>query len=210
MNDRVRQIIDQINVLEDEIQSELHKQSSKWFYQIQGKRIEFEKSVKETHRSLKLSVYRWFLTVRPQNYLTAPIIYGMFVPMVIFDLAIVFYQATCFPIYGITKVRRSNYIVYDRQQLAYLNFIEKFDCLYCSYGNGLMAYATEIFARTEQYFCPIKHARKISGKHARYKYFLEYGDAVDLHKKLNNIRDELINENDSSPKPANNLEKEKE
>ena len=127
MNDRVREIFDQINALNDEIQSELNKQSSKWFYQVQGKRIEFERSIKQKHRTLKLGIYRWFLTVRPQNYLTAPIIYGMVVPMILFDLGIMFYQLTCFPIYGISRVRRSDYIVFDRRHLAYLNFIEKFD-----------------------------------------------------------------------------------
>lgn len=200
MNERIRQILDQIKALEDEMQSELNEQSKRWFYQIQGKRIEFERSIKETHRSIKLGIFHWFLTVRPQNYLTAPIIYGMIVPMLLFDLCMMFYQATCFPIYGISRVRRSDYIVFDRRHLAYLNFIEKFDCLYCSYGNGLMAYTTEIFARTEQYFCPIKHAQKILGKHARYKYFLDYGDATDLHKKFEEIRVALINENDNSPK----------
>ena len=201
MNERIRQILDQIKALEDEMQSELNEQSKRWFYHIQGKRIEFERSIKETHRSIKLGVFHWFLTVRPQNYLTAPIIYGMIVPMVLFDLCMMFYQTTCFPIYGISRVRRSDYIVFDRRHLAYLNFIEKFDCLYCSYGNGLMAYTTEIFARTEQYFCPIKHAQKILGKHARYKYFLDYGDATDLHKKFEEIRVALINENNNSPKP---------
>ena len=200
MNERIRQILDQIKALEDEMQSELNEQSKRWFYQIQGKRIEFERSIKETHRSIKLGIFHWFLTVRPQNYLTAPIIYGMIVPMFLFDLCMMFYQTTCFPIYGISRVRRSDYIVFDRRHLAYLNFIEKFDCLYCSYGNGLMAYATEIFARTEQYFCPIKHAQKVLGKHARYKYFLDYGDATDLHKKFEEIRVALINENDNSPK----------
>lgn len=200
MNDRMRHILDQIKALEDEMQSELNEQSKRWFYQIQGKRIEFERSIKETHRSIKLGIFHWFLTVRPQNYLTAPIIYGMIVPMFLFDLCMMFYQTTCFPIYGISRVRRSDYIVFDRRHLAYLNFIEKFDCLYCSYGNGLMAYATEIFARTEQYFCPIKHAQKVLGKHARYKYFLDYGDATDLHKKFEEIRVALINENDNSPK----------
>lgn len=201
MNDRVRQILDQIKALEDEMQSEINEQSSKWFYKIQGKRVEFERTIKETHRSLKKDIFHWFMTVRPQNYLTAPIIYGMIVPMVLFDLCMMFYQVSCFPIYGISMVRRSDYISFDRRHLAYLNFIEKFDCLYCSYGNGLLAYATEIFARTEQYFCPIKHAQKVLGKHARYKYFLDYGDAVNLHKKFEEIRDELINEDEKSPKP---------
>ncbi len=201
MNDRMRQILDQINRLEQEIESELNIQKSRWLYQIHGRRIEFERSIKERHRSLKLSVFRWFRTVRPQNYITAPIIYGMVVPMLVFDLCIMFYQTTCFPIYGIRKVKRADYIVFDHRHLAYLNFIEKFDCLYCSYGNGLMAYATEIFARTEQYFCPIKHAHRIKGNHARHQYFLDYGDAEDLHKRLEAVRVSLINENESSHKP---------
>ena len=201
MNDRVRQILDQIKALEDEMQSEINEQSSQFFYKIQGKRIEFERAIKETHRSLKKDIFHWFMTVRPQNYLTAPIIYGMIVPMALFDLCIMFYQVSCFPIYGISMVRRSDYISFDRRHLDYLNLIEKFDCLYCSYGNGLLAYATEIFARTEQYFCPIKHAQKVFGKHARYKYFLDYGDAPNLHKKFEEIRDELINENEKTPKP---------
>jgi hypothetical protein len=37
----------------------------------------------------------------------------------------------------------------------------------------------ENVARTEQYFCPIKHARKVLGTHRRYANFLDYGDADD-------------------------------
>jgi len=201
MNDRIRHIIEQINALEEEIQTELNEQKSRLFYQIHGKRIEFERSIRDKHRSLKLGIIRWFLTVRPQNYITAPIIYGMIVPMLLFDFCVWFYQATCFPIYGIRKVKRADYISFDHRHLAYLNVIEKFNCLYCSYGNGLMAYATEIFARTEQYFCPIKHAQKIFGNHARYQNFLDYGEVEDLHKKLEDIRVSLIRENDNSTNP---------
>lgn len=194
MNDRMRQILNQINELELEIQSEISDQKNRWLYQIKGKRIEFEYSIKEKHRSLKVGVFRWFLTVRPQNYITAPIIYGLAVPIVLFDLCIMFYQFTCFPIYGIARVRRAEYFSFDHRHLAYLNVIEKFDCIYCSYGNGLMAYVSEVFARTEQYFCPIKHAQRVAGNHARYQNFLDYGDAADLHKKLEDIRIALINE----------------
>ena len=194
MNNRIRNILDQINALEEEIQLELNEQRNRLFYQIKGKRIEFEHSIRERHHSLKLGIFRWFLTVRPQNYLTAPIIYGMIVPMLILDFCIMIYQLTCFSIYGVRRVRRGDYISFDHHHLAYLNLIEKFNCLYCSYGNGLMAYATEVFARTEQYFCPIKHARRVLGNHARYQYFLDYGDAEDLHKKLEKIRAALIKE----------------
>ena len=79
--------------------------------------------------------------------------------------------------------------------------IEKFDCLYCSYANGLMGYASEIIACTEQYFCPIKHAQKLLGSHKRNRYFLEYGDASDLHKRLEKVRSSLLRENDNKPIP---------
>jgi hypothetical protein len=88
-------------------------------------------------------------------------------------------------------VRRRDYIVYDRQQLEYLNFIEKFHCTYCAYGNGLMAYVTEIVTRTEEYFCPIKHAKKVLGVHARYSRFMSYGEAEDYANKLEKIRQQM-------------------
>ena len=79
-------------------------------------------------------------------------------------------------------------IVFDRQQLDYLNFIEKFHCSYCAYGNGLMAYVSEIVGRTEEYFCPIKHARKVLGNHSRYARFLGYGEAADYQSRLEAYR----------------------
>jgi hypothetical protein len=112
----------------------------------------------------------------------------MAIPLVLLDACVSFYQATCFPIYKIAKVRRDDYIVIDRQHLEYLNFFEKFHCTYCAYATGLMAYITEIIARTEQYFCPIKHARKMLGTHARYASFLEYGDAEDYAARLEKYR----------------------
>ena len=35
----------------------------------------------------------------------------------------------------------------------------------------------DVAARTEQYRCPIKHARDIPAPHQRYHMFLDYGDA---------------------------------
>jgi len=39
------------------------------------------------------------------------------------------------------------------------------------YENGLAGYFREIAARTEQYWCPIKHARRIKAAHGRYPRF---------------------------------------
>jgi hypothetical protein len=188
MNERIQQLLDQITALEDELRITLAEQQSNVFFQIKGKRIEFKQSIKETHLRLKNNFFRWLVTNRPQNLITGPIIYSMIIPLVITDLFITFYQLTCFPIYGIKKVRRADYIIFDRQHLSYLNFIEKFHCTYCAYGSGMIAYISEIVARTEQYFCPIKHARKILGTHARYARFLDFGAAEDYEAKLEEYR----------------------
>ena len=72
--------------------------------------------------------------------------------------------------------------------------IEKFNCLYCGYASGLMAYAQEIVARTEQFRCPLKHARRIRGAHNRYSAFAEYGDAESYQARLAELRKELRQE----------------
>ncbi len=188
MNEKIGQLMAQMAALEEELRTTLHEQESRIFFQIKGKRVEFERSVRDAHRKLKTNVFRWLVTNRPQNLITGPIIYGMLLPMMLLDLLVSLYQWTCFPIYGITRVRRSDYFVFDRHQLGYLNIIEKFHCTYCEYGNGLMAYMAEILARTEEYFCPIKHAHKLLGTHARYKRFLAYGDAEDYEARLEEFR----------------------
>lgn len=194
MNNRVQQLLEQITALEDELRTALSEQPSNIYFQIKGKRVEFEQSVREAHRRMKTNFFRWLISYRPQNLLTGPVIYAMIIPLVITDIFISFYQLTCFPIYGIKKVRRGDYIIFDRQQLGYLNFIEKFHCTYCAYGSGMIAYISEIVARTEQYFCPIKHARKVLGTHARYARFLEFGEAEDYEAKLEEFRQQLAQE----------------
>jgi hypothetical protein len=188
MNDRIAELLAQMAVLERDLHMAVQSQESKMFFQIKGKRVEFERSVLAAHRKLKKSFFRWLVTDRPQNLITGPVIYAMIIPLLMLDACVSFYQWACFPIYGIVKVQRRDYIVFDRRHLAYLNSIEKFHCTYCEYGTGLMAYMGEILARTEQYFCPIKHAHKILGTHTRYNRFLEYGEADAYEAKLEEFR----------------------
>jgi hypothetical protein len=96
----------------------------------------------ETERS------RFLRESGPLNLLTGPVVYSMIVPIALIDVWISLYQAICFRAYGIARVRRSRYIVLDRQQLAYLNAIEKLNCAYCGYANGVFAYVREIAGRT--------------------------------------------------------------
>jgi hypothetical protein len=188
MNDHIKDLLAQMAALEAQLHTAVHDQESRMFFQIKGKRVEFERSVRDAQRQLKTGFFRWLVTNRPQNLITGPLIYGMVIPLLLMDAFVSFYQCACFPIYGISKVRRADYFVFDRHQLAYLNFIEKFHCTYCEYGNGLMSYMTEILARTEEYFCPIKHAHKIIGTHKRYHRFLAYGEANAYEKKLEEYR----------------------
>lgn len=92
------------------------------------------------------------------------------------------------PVYRSPKVRRADYLVFDREDLPYLNAIEKFNCFYCSYGNGVAAYTREVAARTEQYWCPIKHARRIRDAHGRYPQFFDHGDAEAFRQGLARLR----------------------
>ena len=72
-----------------------------------------------------------------------------------------------------------------------MNVIEKFNCFYCSYANGLASSVREIGARTEQYWCPIKHARRIRDAHTHYNRFFAFGDAESFARGLERLRKEL-------------------
>jgi hypothetical protein len=128
------------------------------------------------HHRFKKSSWKHIRTTRLLVIVSSPLIYACVLPFLLLDLAVTIYQAVCFPIYGIPKVRRRDYLIFDRGRLRYLNTIEKVGCVYCSYANGLLAMITEVAARTERHFCPIKHARRLVHAHSQYAAFLPYGD----------------------------------
>lgn len=194
MNERISALLQQIQVLQKELQELMAEQEAKVHYRIEGTRIEFERMVKEAHARLKLGAFRWLCASNLRNVLSAPFIYGMIMPLVLFDVGLTLYQAVCFRLYRIPRVRRTDYITVDRQHLAYLNAFEKLNCMYCGYANGLIAYSREISARTEQYWCPIKHARKILDSHGRYPGFLEYGEAVNMRAEVKKYREAVRQE----------------
>lgn len=159
-------------------------------------RVVFEQEVLRRHRELKTALLTYVWNANLFVIVTAPVIYAMILPLVLLDLFVTVYQMICFPVYGIPKVRRADYFVFDRHHLAYLNAIEKLNCAFCSYANCLIAYVREIAARTEQYWCPIKHARRVIGSHARYAAFDDYGDAEGYQKRAAELRDQLSKQKD--------------
>lgn len=91
-----------------------------------------------------------------RNLLSAPFIYAVFIPVVFADICVEIYHRICFPLYGIPYVKRGNYILIDRHRLK-IKSVQKLNCVYCGYVNGWLNYAQEIAARTERYWCNIKH-----------------------------------------------------
>ena len=120
--------------------------------------------------------------------LSIPLIYGMLIPGFFLHIALEIYQQTCFRIYGIKRVKASKFFVIDRQHLAYLNWFEKANCIYCGYYNGLMSFGREITSLTELYWCPIKHAQKLEHSHEHYHHFVDYLEGEEYRKKIKELR----------------------
>jgi hypothetical protein len=191
MNHNIDDLIRKMHELEEELEVEYRKKREEFDFIIKEKRVRFAEEVARQQSHLRSGLFRYILEASLLNILSAPLIYAGFIPFIMLDLFLFSYQTICFPIYGISKVRRSEYLIFDREDLPYLNIIEKYNCFYCSYGNGLAALVREIAACTEQYWCPIKHDRRIRAAHNRYPRFFEFGDAESYGKGLERLRKEL-------------------
>lgn len=191
MTDRVDTLLENIRELEQELEEEFAKARAGLRFGLEHGRARFEAEVVRRHKDLRKGLGKYLAGASPLVVLTAPVIYSLIIPFAVMDLWVSAYQAICFRVYGIPRVKRSRYVVFDRSALAYLNLIEKFNCAYCSYGNGVIAYAREIASRTEQYWCPIKHARRVLGAHDRYPHFAEYGDGEHYAEELKQARARL-------------------
>lgn len=177
-----------IKTLEKELFSALEAREQAFRYRWnQGKAV-FEKEALAEHRKLKSGLASYVFHSRIFAVLTAPVIYLGLIPFAFLDLFLAIFQMICFPAYGIPKVNRNGYIVFDRGHLRYLNSLERINCVYCSYANGLLAYASEVAGRTEQHWCPIKHARRIRAPHSRYSHFFDYGNADRYHREIETVR----------------------
>jgi hypothetical protein len=191
MNPKISELLARIEHMEVEIEQEMKRKRAELQADFEETRVRFEREVLEQQRRFKTGALAYLLTANWLSVLTAPVIYALFFPILFLDLSVTIYQHICFRAYGLPRVKRSDYFVYDRTHLAYLNLIEKINCAYCSYGNGVMAYGREVVARTEQYWCPIKHARKIMAAHPYYAGFIDFGDAQSYKDELENLRSEL-------------------
>jgi hypothetical protein len=189
MTAQLDELMEKLRSVEAEIETALTKRREELRFRLDNHRIVFEQQVLRIHRAIKIRASRYFIDANPLIVLSAPVIYSLIVPFVLIDLWVMAYQAICFPIYKIPKVRRRDYLVFDRHHLAYLNIIEKINCAYCSYCSGAIAFVREVASRTEVYWCPIKHARRVLGPHPHYQGFADFGDAEQYREKLAQMKD---------------------
>lgn len=181
-------ILERIEGLEKELTEELYRKRSEVLYTIEKKKVEFSEEVSLRHRELAARLSDYVYDSGLLIILTIPLIWSALIPVLFLDVVICIYQLICFPVYGIPRVKRSEYVVLDRHSLQYLNWLEKVNCVYCGYFNGVIGFIREVAARTEQYWCPVRHARPVKSVHTRYVHFFDYGDAQGYRDGLSTVR----------------------
>jgi len=193
----IDEILERLKTLQADLEAEMDRilteQRELFRYTLDKGKVRFDYGVKVLQRHQRTGLLRYIFGAHLGHLITAPIIYSIIIPIVLLDIMATLYQQICFRVYGIPLVSRRKYIIVDRQHLAYLNIIEKLNCVYCGYSNGLIEYVREIGSRTEQYWCPIKHARRTPDPHNLENHFLDYGDAEGYKMRHKEIREAIKN-----------------
>ncbi|MGZ8887184.1 MAG: hypothetical protein ACXW1A_02865 [Nitrososphaeraceae archaeon] len=177
-NDSIAILVDKIKSLESELEQEIDAQFKEFSCEITKKKEE----LKAIYKQDKQTTFSYLFDSPLSYILTFPIVWICLIPAFFLDIFVSLFQAICFPIYKIAKVKRSDYIIVDRHKLGYLNIIQKANCWYCSYFNGLLGYVAEISGRTEQFWCPIRHASRTRNIHQYYKNLQNMGIARLIEK----------------------------
>jgi len=193
MHTNIQKILDEIVELKKQLKEEIHTKEADIAYEIKQGKVYFSKEALHQQKDKITHFFRYLQEAPLLHILSAPIVYMMILPALILDGLLFLYVQVIFHIYKFPKIKRSDYIVFDRQYLGYLNVIEKLNCMYCSYFNGLMNYSAAVASRSEFYFCPIKHAKKIAYTHEHYYDFLSYADAESYQDKLKECQNKAQN-----------------
>lgn len=186
MKSQINAILSEIDKKKAELKIEYSKLKKKYGFTLQKGKIVFNSDAIKANKKQRKSILETIFTAEVREILSFPFIWMMLIPAVILDLGLFIYQNTAIRLYWIPLAKRSDFIVFDRQQLDYLNLIQKINCIYCSYVNWLFAYAVEVAWRTEYYWCPIKNAKKTLWWHSKEKYFADYGDAEWFKEMFSN------------------------
>lgn len=183
MKESLQEILAKIESLQESLSEKYDELAKKYGYALEKRKIQFQEAFRRENRKEKISTWKYLASKNLRFILSIPFIYGMIIPALFLDICATLYQHTAFRLYRIPRVKRADYIVFERRYLDYLNWLERINCLYCSYVNGLFAYCVEIAARTERFWCPIKAASKPRFTHGWYQEFADYGSAKEWKEK---------------------------
>ena len=186
---RISEILEEIENKKLELLKEYEKLKKRYDFSFEKGKIRFSSAAKKYQKKFKIPLPKYFLKPVFRHALSIPFIYSMIIPAVILDIFLFVFQQTALRLYRVPLVRRRDYLNLDRRHLEYLNIMQKFNCIYCSYINGLFAFAVEVAGRTEKYWCPIKSARPKTWEHNWEKHFSDYGDPKWFKNTFNDTAD---------------------
>ncbi len=189
IHSKIQQLLSDIDNKKIELRNEYAKLKIKYWFKIEWRKIIWNKTRLLELKKYKKSIFESIFSARVREVLSIPFIYSMIIPAIFLDIFLFIYQQTAIRLYKIPITKRSDYIVFDRKNLVYLNILQKINCIYCSYFNWLMQYAVEVAWRTEKYWCPIKHARKKAWSHDWEQFFADYWNPEDFNNTFCNIKE---------------------
>ncbi len=107
----------------------------------------------------------------PVGIFAGLVIYSTAIPLFILDLWVQVYHAIYFPLLGLPPVPRHEFVIIDRGRLARLTLMQKINCVYCDYANGVVAWMKAVVNTTEAYSCAIKHSTRGPGQEHHDGYY---------------------------------------
>ncbi len=108
--------------------------------------------------------------------ISAMAIYSMIIPLFIFSIWTWIYQELYFTLQDIPKVSIKDYVKFDRWDLKKLNHIQKMNCVYCEYANGVVSWGKAVAHQTEIYSCAIKHRHLVRGQLEENEKYFKYSE----------------------------------
>ncbi|MEO8160293.1 MAG: hypothetical protein ABI588_02660 [Arenimonas sp.] len=77
MEGAIRDLLRQIDELEDKLRTAMHSGQSRVHFSVRGKRVEFEHSIRLMHERARRGIPRWLADAEPRNFATMPVIHGL-------------------------------------------------------------------------------------------------------------------------------------
>src|SRR3989339_1684221 len=125
MNENIKEILEKISNLNKELSAKYAQLAEKYGFHFANKKVVFLEEFRKRNLKFRIPVWKYVFPRNFRHLLSMPFIYMMIVPVVILDIFVTVYQAFAFPLCHIPKARRSEFIIFDRRFLDYLNWIQK-------------------------------------------------------------------------------------